>query len=56
MFKFLKSVFLAILIFRRPLISHSVKYSSSNNEACLTGPTLSDFVPGELHYYTFVAS
>ena len=53
MFRFIKQVLIALLIFNESL---TTKYVSLNNETCMARPTLIDLNPVELNYYPFLIS
>ena len=51
MVSLIKKVFIVLLSFRSPL---DTKCLSSNDEPCMVRPSLIDFNPVELKYYTFM--
>ena len=53
-FRFIKSVFVAVLSFEKALTAQVIKYISLNNKPCLARPTFIDLNSDQLLYYPFV--
>ena len=53
-FRFIKSVFVAVLSFEKALTAQVIKYISLNNKPCLARRTFIDLNSDQLLYYPFV--